>query len=109
MPKVLESMFTAYEFTPEEFLQGMQLTELQTKFIIHERTIRAQQQILMPMDSMDPDQFKVDWHRSMGFMEALTWILTCSEDVKTELRRTLQEVALETQAKKESPTVSREF
>lgn len=100
MPQVQDSMFTAYSFTEEELLQGMQLTELQEKFIIHERTLRAQVQILMPMDGMDPQQFTLDWHRSLGYMEALTWILTCGEDAKNELRRVLQETQAQAEASK---------
>lgn len=95
MAKVVEGLFTTYEFTEEELAQGMQLTELQTKVVIHERAIRAQQQMLMGMDSRDMEQFKLDWQRSLGYMEALTWMLTCSEDVKNELRQALQEAQLE--------------
>lgn len=99
MPKVQESLFTTYEFQPEELAQGMQLTDLQEKFIIHERALRANEQMLMAIGGdLTDEQFKLNWQRSLGYIEGLTYILTCSQDVRSELRKALQEAQLEAAA-----------
>jgi hypothetical protein len=84
------------ELTPEEKMQGMNLTELQKQFITSERGFRAAEQILMAMDLdvSSSQEFRDKWQRSLGYMEALTWILSCGELAKTELRQALQEQQL---------------
>jgi hypothetical protein len=96
MAKLEESLFSTFEFTPEEKMQGMNLTELQKQFITSERGFRAAEQILMAMDLdvSSSQEFRDKWQRSLGYMEALTWILSCGELAKTELRQALQEQQL---------------
>lgn len=95
MPKILETMFTTYSFTPEEAAQAMVLTELQEKFIITERSVRASEQLLMALNDLPREEFEKRWQRSIGYMEALTWILTCSQDTRNELMQALQQSKLD--------------
>lgn len=94
MPEPLNNSLTAYTFTDEELRRASVLPELTAKFIQNEHAIAGEKLLSI---SIDPDKAdpKQDYMQQVlfykGWMAALGFLLTTSENTKDALKQQLEE------------------
>lgn len=93
MPKLLDNLYTAYEFSEEESYNAFIFTDLQFKAIQTELAAWANRKANLAYKPDEPDAInrfinENEYHR--GAMEAIGFMLSRSEDTKTQLYESIK-------------------
>ena len=87
MAHLIPSVFSFYELTEEEELQGQILTVTQAHVIQNQLATCAEEQLLIKFDPDKPQQFVQENSYKQGQIDILKYILTMSEtgiELRTE-------------------------
>ena len=79
------NQFQSWNLTPEEFLQGGLLTSLQKQVIQNQIASVATQKINLTFTPADPLSFAQDEAHLRGQLDALSYLLTLSEQAEFQL------------------------
>ena len=79
------NQFQSWNLTPEEFLQGGLLTSLQKQVIQNQIASVATQKINLTFTPADPLSFAQDEAHLRGQIDALSYLLTLSEQAEFQL------------------------
>lgn len=79
MAKVIEGVFTRYEFTEDEAKQAVNFTELQRQFIQNEIAIAAESKIALTFDPLNPVSFAQQEAELSGKIGVLSYLLELSK------------------------------
>lgn len=93
MPKEAQNIFQMWEFTEEEYPIAVILTDLTYKHIQTELAKKATERAIQPYTPDNPEEFKLTQEFNRGYIEALGYILACSDEAKRDLTVKLQEEA----------------
>lgn len=99
--KKVTGLFTKYEFSDDELQGAMILPALNRAFIQTEMATKAEEKAtLKPNKPEDNVAVMCEMHYATGYIEALQWILSASDNAKQDLQTRLEE---EMQAKALNP------
>ena len=79
------NQFQSWVLTPEEFLQGGLLTSLQKQVVQNQIASVATQKINLAFTPSDPLSFAQQEAHLRGQIDALSYLLTLSEEAETQL------------------------
>ena len=85
MSRIIPNLFTTYELTEEEQLQGHVLTEQQKQVFQNERANLAEERSALSIDSDNVIKSAQEEAYKLGQLDQMSWILDASEASNTEL------------------------
>jgi len=75
MSKLLTSLYTKYEFTPDETIQATSFTDLQLQFLQTELAIAAEEKITATYDPLNPVSYAQREAELTGKMLVLQYLI----------------------------------
>lgn len=87
MAKVVPNLFTSYELTEEEEINGSILTTLQKQRIQNALSLAAMEKSALSFDPLNPTKFAQEEASLQGQLAAYAYILDSSEAAEAELNQ----------------------